>query len=93
MQSHPRLLIVGLDQIRLVPIALADGVQSVAWLTEAGRKVSIASGPPAPGTWREWMPQLPPTAYTGHTWSLDRPEACQHRRGDGGLVESTTDVW
>ena len=54
------LLSVGADQIRLPPSALAHGVQSVALLKEAGHKVFVAAGPPAPGTWREWMQQLPP---------------------------------
>ena len=58
------LLSVGADQIRLHPSALAHGVQSVAWLREAGHKVFVAAGPPAPGTWREWMLQLPPNGPT-----------------------------
>ena len=42
------LLSVGVDQIRLHPSALANGVESVALLKEAGHKVCVAAGPPAP---------------------------------------------
>ena len=58
------LLSVGADQIRLHPSALAHGVQSVAWLREAGHKVCVAAGPSAPGTRREWMLQVPPSGPT-----------------------------
>ena len=56
------LLSVGTDQVRLHPNSLANGVRSVAALREAGHKVSHAAGPPASGTWREWMQQLPAAA-------------------------------
>ena len=74
------LLSVGVDQIRLHPSALANGVESVALLKEAGHKVCVAAGPPAPGTWREWMQQLPPigpTQVTHRAWidpMKDKPE-------------------
>ena len=65
------LLSVGADQTRLVPSTLRRGLQSVALLREAGRKVSRAAGSPPPGTWREWMPQLAlsgPTQDTHRAW-------------------------
>ena len=64
------LLSVGADQIWFVPGTLHHGQPSVALLRKAGRKVSQAAGPPASGTWREWMQQLAPIGPTQVTQSL-----------------------
>ena len=43
------LLSIGPEQFRMVLAALAHGERSAVCLREAGRKVAMAAGPPAPG--------------------------------------------
>ena len=78
------LLSVGADQIRLHPSALAHG----------GRSQSLCcSRSTGPGDLERVDAAVAPDwAYSGHTRSLDWPDASQHSRGDGGLVESTAEV-
>jgi len=76
------LLSAGADQIQLHPNSLAHGQCSVALLREAGHKVSQAAGPPASGTWREWMQQLP---------AATEIEAGPTRSG-GGPKQANTEV-
>ena len=76
------LLSVGGEQVRLHPNSLARGQLSVTTLRAAGQIVSRAAGPPAPGTWRDWMPGLPPAQET----AAGPPRSCR------GPKEANTDV-